>query len=79
MKKCGINPGRYASEAAEKEDNIRMYHSRKKSREGALAARQERKSERRHQEETYIQNEGETYGYGLCLLYLQDGNFISIF
>lgn len=64
MKRCGLNPGKYVSERAEKEDTKRTYHAERKTREGALTARQQRRTERRHQEKSNIENEGETYVSG---------------
>jgi len=61
MRKCDLNPGQYVSEAADKEDSKRTYHARKKSRVGALEARQQRRSDRRHEEEHNIEREGDTY------------------
>lgn len=61
MKKCNLTPGRYISEAADKEDGKRIYYARKKSRVGALEARQQRRSERRQEEELNIKREGDTY------------------
>lgn len=51
MTRCGLNPGRFVYERAEKEDSKRIYHAERKSGEGALAARQQRRTERKHQEE----------------------------
>lgn len=39
MKKCGLNPGRYVSDAADKEDSQRIYHSQKKNMGGCLASK----------------------------------------
>jgi len=64
MKRCGLNPGKYVSERAEKEDTKRTYHAERKTREGALTAIQQRRTERRHQEERNVENEGETYVSG---------------
>lgn len=61
MKKCNLTPGRYVSEAADKEDGKRIYYARKKSRVAALEARQQRRSERRHEEELNIKREGDIY------------------
>ena len=36
MRRCGLNPGRNVSEMAEKEDRNRVYHAKKRSKEGAL-------------------------------------------
>ena len=60
MKRCGLNPGKYVSERTEQEDTKRIYHAERKTREGALTARKQRRTERRHQEERNIENEGET-------------------
>ena len=61
MRRCDLNPGQYVSEAANKEDSKRIYHARKKSRVGALEARQQRRSNRVHEEELNIEMEGDTY------------------
>ena len=63
MRKCGFNPRQYVSEAADKEDSKRTYryHARKKSRVGALEARQQRRNDRRHEKEHNIEREGDTY------------------
>ena len=61
MRRCDLNPGQYVSEAANKEDSKRIYHARKKSRVGALEARQQRRSNRVHEEELNIEIEGDTY------------------
>ena len=61
MRKCDLNPGQYVSEAADKEDSKRTYHARKKSRVGALEARQQSRSDRTHEEEHNIEREGDTY------------------
>ena len=55
MTRCGLNPGRYFSERSEKEDNKRIYHAERKSGEGALAARQQRRTERIYQKERHIE------------------------
>ena len=60
MKKCGLNPGRYVSDAADKDNSQRIYHSQKKTLEGALQARQERRAKRIDQEEMNVENEGDT-------------------
>lgn len=69
-----LNPGRYISERTEKEDSKRIYHAERKSGEGALVARQQRRTERIYQEERHIEMREK-------LMFLKDFEtpFISIF
>lgn len=55
MKRCSLNPGKYVWERAEREDIKHIYRAERKTEESAMTARQQGRTERRHQEERNIQ------------------------